>query len=88
MIIGEALMLGTFGGLLGFGVAWLGAHAVDLAAGQALQGLPLIPTSFFLFPVWTAPLALLIAWVFCVAGAAAPALRATRLDPATVLSEP
>jgi len=88
LIIGEALALGTAGGVLGFMLARGGAWLVDTAAASALAGLPLVPDSFFVFPLWTAPIALGIAWVFCLAGALGPARRATRLDPATVLSQP
>ena len=87
LILGEALALGLAGGLLGWGLARLAALVVDGVALRLLSGVPLVPDAFFLFPSWSLPLALAVATVFCMAGALAPARRATRLDPATVLSQ-
>ena len=87
LILVEAMALGLAGGLFGWALARLAALAVDGLAGQLLKGVPLVPDAFFLFPWWSLPLALAVATVFCMAGALAPARRATRLDPATVLSQ-
>lgn len=87
LIMVEAMALGVAGGLLGWALARGAALAVDGAAAPLLEGVPLVPDAFFLFPWWSLPLALAVATIFCMAGALAPARRATRLDPATVLSQ-
>ncbi len=87
LILGEAIALGLVGGLLGWVLARGAALAVDAAGAELLAGVPLVPDAFFTFPWWSLPLALLVATVFCTAGSLAPARRATRLDPATVLSQ-
>jgi ABC-type antimicrobial peptide transport system permease subunit len=88
LVLGEAALLGLGGGLLGVGLARLAALAVDRLAGLALAGVPLVPEAFFDFPEWIVPLGAGVAVVFCVLGALAPALRASRLDPAAVLAQP
>ncbi len=88
LVLGEAAILGVVGGLVGLLVARLGALAVDSLAGAFLAGVPLVPDAFFHFPWWSAPLVVGVAAVFCIVGALGPARRATRLDPAAVLSQP
>jgi hypothetical protein len=87
LILGEAAAIGVAGGLVGAGVAWLAAAGVDAAAQHFLADVPLLPAGFFVFPWWCGPLSVGVALLFCVAGAAGPARRASRLDPATVLAE-
>ncbi len=87
LVLGEAAMLGLLGGICGVGLAWLGAMGVDAAAHQWLANVPLLPEGFFVFPSWSAPLAIGVSLVCCVLGAAIPAGRASRLDPARVLAE-
>lgn len=88
MVVGEAAVLGAVGGAVGLGLARLGALAVDAAAQRWLADVPLLPDELFVFPAWTWPMPLLVGVLFCAVGASLPARRATRLDPATVLSQP
>jgi hypothetical protein len=87
LVLGEALALGLVGGLLGAGAALGGATIVDVAAATWLAELPLVPDTFFVWPVWLLPTAVVVAALFAVLGAAGPGRRATRLDPAQVLSQ-
>ena len=87
LVLGEAAMLGVLGGVAGVALAWLGAFGVDLAAHRWLANVPFLPEGFFVFPTWSAPLAMTVSLVCCVLGAAIPARRASRLDPARVLAE-
>ncbi len=87
LILGEAALLGLLGGIAGVTLAWLGALGVDAAAQHWLAKVPFLPEGFFVFPTWSAPLAMAVSLVCCVLGAAVPARRASRLDPARVLAE-
>lgn len=88
LVVAEAMVLGLVGGAVGYGLSRLGALAIDAVAGRALQGIPLVPEAFFAFPWWSPLLAAGVAVSFCVLGSLAPARRAVKLDPATVLSQP
>lgn len=87
LVLWEAALLGLIGGSLGYGLARLGALTVDWAAARFLGDLPLVPETFFAFAPWLLPLSIATALVFCAVGAIGPARGATRLDPATVLSQ-
>ncbi|GEM_PF-346965 len=87
LVVGEAVALGAVGGLVGYGLAWGGAVVVDAVAAELLAGMPLVPESFFLLPAWLPAVAVVTALSFCILGALGPARRATRLDPADVLSQ-
>lgn len=87
LVLGEAAVLGLAGGVAGVVLAWLAAAAVDAAAQQWLANVPFLPSGFFVFPLWSAPLAVGVSLLCCVLGAALPARRASRLDPARVLAE-
>ena len=87
LVLVEAALLGLIGGAVGQACAWAGAVGVDVLAQRFVGDLPLVPDSFFLFPAWVWPATLVVALLFCAAGALGPSRRATRLDPATVLSE-
>lgn len=87
LVLCEAALLGLVGGAFGFALARLGAVAVDALAQRFIGDLPLVPDSFFTFPPWLLPLAIGTALIFCALGALGPARGATRLDPATVLSQ-
>ncbi len=88
IVVLEGAVFGLGGGLLGIILAWAGARGVERFAADALRGMPLVPDQFFDFPPWLLPAALGVAIGFCVIGSIIPARRATRLDPATVLSQP
>ena len=87
LVLGEAAVLGLIGGVAGVTLAWLAALGVDAAAHAWLANVPFLPTGFFVFPLWSAPLAIGVSLLCCVLGAALPARRASRLDPARVLAE-
>ena len=88
LVLVEAMLLGAAGGLLGLGLAHAASLAVEAAAARWLSEVPLLPDAFFEFPVWSYGLPIAVGVLFCALGAAWPARRATRLDPATVLSQP
>lgn len=88
IVLLEAVLLGAVGGALALGLAHAGAMAVEAAAAQWLQDVPLLPDRFFSFPIWSWPLPIVVGMVFCALGAGLPARRATQLDPATVLGLP
>lgn len=87
LVLTEAAAIGLLGGAIGVGLAHAGAAAVDAAAHSVLAHVPFLPSGFFAFPWWAAPLAMLVALACCVIGAWAPARQAARLDPARVLAE-
>ena len=87
LILGEAALLGLIGGGLGIVLAHVGAELVDSAAQRWLANVPFLPDGFFVFPDGSAVFALGVALLCCVLGAAIPARRASRLDPARVLAE-
>ena len=88
IVLLEAVVLGALGGVIALGLAHGGAMAVEAAAAQWLQDVPLLPDRFFSFPIWSWPLPIVVGMVFCALGAGLPARRATQLDPATVLGLP
>ena len=85
IVMGEAAVVGAVAGvgglILGRGAAWL----CDLLA-RRFDGMPFQPDSFFLFPWWVYPGAVVFAIVFCFVGAFFPARRAAAVDPARVLT--
>ncbi len=88
LVLVEAMLLGAAGGSLGLCLAHLAAMAVEAAASRWLADVPLLPDAFFEVPAWSYVLPIAVGVFFCALGAAWPARRATRLDPATVLSQP
>ena len=88
IVLLEAVVLGALGGVIALGLAHGCAMAVEAAAAQWLQDVPLLPDRFFSFPIWSWPLPIVVGMVFCALGAGLPARRATQLDPATVLGLP
>ncbi len=88
LVVLEGAVLGVVGGLVGCGAAWVGAAVVERLAADALKGVPLVPEHFFDFPPWLWAAGMGVAVAFCVLGSIVPARRATKLDPAAVLSQP
>jgi putative ABC transport system permease protein len=86
LILGEAAVVGTTAGAVAIGLARAAAWAADLAARRWLPDLPFKPETFFAFPLPLVAGALGLAVGACVLGALVPAWRATRPDPAEVLS--
>lgn len=86
IILGEAAALGTMAGTFGLLLA-MGASALfDQVSASYVPDFPYKPTTYFVFPWWLVMAALAFAISFCVLGAALPARRAARMEPARVLS--
>ncbi len=86
MIQGEAAVAGIAGGLAGVALGTVFCFLTDLLAGRLLPKFPFKPDHFFAYPWWMFAGSILLAIVFCLVGAFAPANRAARLDPSRALS--
>lgn len=85
LVLVEAAAVGLLCGLAGVGLALGAACVIDHVAGTALPDFPYRPETYFAFP-WALPAAgVVLAVVFCVAGAVVPAARASRMEPARAL---
>ena len=80
-----ALVVGALGGAVGAGVARVAALVADWRGRVDLPDFPFKPDSFFVFPWWLWLVGIGFAALFAVLGAAGPARRAARTDPAEVL---
>lgn len=87
MILGEAALLGVVGGGMGAGIARALGYVGDWAARNFLPNFPHKPASFFAFEPWIFAVGMAIAVVFCVVGGFWPARAASKLAPATALSQ-
>lgn len=85
IVLGEAVLVGLVGGVLGEGLAFGASALANWGASQALTGVPFKPDDFFVFDPAILMAALLFSILFCVLGAWMPARRAARVDPARVL---
>lgn len=85
LILGEAVAVGLFGGVLGEAVSYGMSRLANLAASELFMGLPYKPDDFFVWEPSVLAGALVFALVFCLLGAWVPARRAAHLDPARVL---
>lgn len=88
LFLGESVMVGLFGGVLGNALAIGAGLLVDQAAISHLQGFPLKPESFFIWHPALLAASVGAAMFFSILGAFFPANRAARMDPAKVLSLP
>ncbi len=86
LILAEATLVGTGGGIAGAALARLVALAADGAAARALPDFPFRPESFFAFAPWLYGLAAGVAILSALVGALAPAALAARVDPARTIS--
>ena len=86
MIHGEAAVVGLAGGVAGVVLGTVACLAVNLLAVRLLPKFPFKPTQFFAYPGWMFAGGMLLAVIFCLAGALSPANRAARLDPSQTLS--
>lgn len=86
IILGEAASLGTMAGTAGLLLAMAASALFDYVSASYLPDFPYKPTTYFIFPWWLVLAALAFAMSFCVLGAALPARRAARMEPARVLS--
>ncbi|MEM9462142.1 MAG: FtsX-like permease family protein [Myxococcota bacterium] len=86
IILGEAASLGTAAGTVGLVLASVAASIFDHVSASYVPDFPYKPTTYFEFPWWLIVAALAFSISFCVLGAALPARRAARMEPARVLS--
>jgi ABC-type lipoprotein release transport system permease subunit len=87
IILGEAALIGVIGGILGIGLAYLGAAFVDWASTAYLPRFPFKPETYFDFQPWILGAGLVFSTVFCVLGGFLPARKASRLAPAQALAQ-
>ena len=86
MILLEAGTLGLLGGIAGSGLGVGFAWFVDYLFRTATPEFPFKPETLFGWHPWFFVVGILGAVVFCLVGAAVPALRASNMDPAAVLT--
>ena len=85
IILGEAVLIGLFGGSLGAVLGYFVSRLTDFLASQ-LPRFPYKPESFFIFPWWVWGAGILVAVLFCVIGAYFPARSAAHQEPAEALT--
>jgi len=78
--------VGLCGGLVGLAVARLLALGLDLASRRFVPDFPFKPETYFAFSAGLYAAILAFAVLACVAGAALPARRAARMEPADALT--
>lgn len=86
LLYAEAALIGFGGGAAGLATARLAALALDAAAARWLPDFPFKPDSYFHFSPALCAATLGFAVVACVAGAALPARRAAKMEPAEALA--
>lgn len=86
LVLGEALVVGGLGGLLGVGGALGSSLAADALFAAHLPPFPFKPESFFAFPAWLFALGLGVGLAAALLGALAPVRRAVRWDPARIMA--
>lgn len=86
IVLGEAAVLGLVAGVVGILLAFAAGEVFDLVSAQYVPDFPYKPTTYFRFPWWLLLSSLGFSVGFCVLGAALPARRAARMEPAHVLS--
>ena len=86
LILVEAGSLGALAGTLGLLLSLGVARAFDGLSVRYLPDFPYKPETYFDFPVWLMLASVGFAVAFCCLGALTPAIRASRLDPARVLT--
>lgn len=87
-MLGLALVIGSVAGALGAVLARLLALVADWRAARDLPDFPFKPDTFFVFPAWLWLAGIGFAAAFALIGAAGPARRAARTDPAQALTRP
>lgn len=86
LFLTEALVLGLFGGIIGNLLSWGATRLVNWAGQTYLADIPFRPDDFFVYDIRVVAGGIGFACIFCLVGAALPARRAARLDPAVVLT--
>jgi ABC-type antimicrobial peptide transport system permease subunit len=85
LVLVEATAVGLVSGVVGVGTAVLTAAILDRAAGTLLPDFPFRPDTYFAFPWWLPTAGVALSVIFCVLGAAVPAIRAGQVSPARAL---
>ncbi|MCA9564395.1 MAG: ABC transporter permease [Myxococcales bacterium] len=96
LILSEAAIIGIAGATFGFGLSFLGAELADRllecrvpdwawVQQWCIPDFPFKPNSFFAFKPWILWAGAGVALIFSLLGAALPAYRASRVDPAEAL---
>ncbi len=86
IVLGEAMVLGIFGGILGLAVGVGVIEIIDYLFATQVGNFPFKPDSLFIIEWWMLAAGLGVAVVFCWLGALFPAIRASHIDPAQALS--
>lgn len=86
IILGEAATVGLVAGTIGVLLAYAASLGFDAVSANYVPDFPYKPTTYFVFSADLVAMALGFAAGFCVLGAALPARRAARMDPAAVLT--
>jgi len=87
IILGEAALIGLFGGVVGILLARGAGAFVDWASVHYLPRFPFKPDTYFVFHPWILLGGLLFSTVFCVLGGFLPARKASLLEPAQALAQ-
>lgn len=86
LVLGEALVVGVLGGLLGVAGASGLSLAADALIAAYLPAFPFKPETFFSFPAWLLLLGFCVGLLAALLGALAPVRRAVKMDPARILA--
>lgn len=86
LVIGEASVLGLFGGLAGVALGWAVIRGIDYLFVTRVGNFPFKPDSLFVIEAWMPPAGVAVAILFCWIGCIFPAFRASQIDPARTLS--
>jgi putative ABC transport system permease protein len=87
VVLGEAMLIGLIGGLLGIGFGWALATGADAALAHYLPRFPYKPDTWFHFRWWILTAGLGCAAAFAVIGGYLPARRASKMEPAQALTQ-
>jgi ABC-type lipoprotein release transport system permease subunit len=86
LLLGEAASVGLVGGIVGLSWAWLLAAAIDQASRRLLPEFPFKPETYFRFSPALVAGVVGFAVAACLLGAAWPARRAARMEPADAMT--
>lgn len=86
IIFGEATVLGLAAGLVGTGLGYGTGRLADYMLANVVGDFPFKPDAIFAFEPWMAAATLGVSLLFCWAGGAIPAIRASQIDPAETLA--
>jgi len=87
IVLGEAVLIGIVGGVLGIGLALGIGTAWNAYAQSAIPRFPFKPPSWFEWKTWIWASALGFSTLFCILGGYLPARRAARMEPARALAQ-